>query len=727
MPPTLPMLATLPTQLTQLTLRTHTPRAISTLNENTEAIERNIAETLRGGLQTGSSIRARSGTLGSGTPGSGTPGSGTPGSGTQGLDAVAGVAVGHEGVSEEEQNNPLALDLEVGEDGQTALPSVTTTTLLSGTKEGLEAYDKNDDGVVDYKDFRPQQDDGGVGTAAAADAAEAETEAEAEEGEGTEETKDGDVGITPATSNSSDSRSNPFAAIGGGIVAIGATGMGGLAKAAGGIKTGVTTVGGVTVGTAVAGVMAGVDGVKSATAFVEDGFATIGEGFGELVVGIGEGRSSTGIVTFKTLAAASSAQQLLLTNLSFSLSPVSQAPDPRDIIWKNISMPHAAKVSKEETFGYLAILGALFGWLPLITWCQLLGNLDRYKLGRWASSDWAITIQSQLPAIIQVIVVSLLPMVLEYLAINFEQRKTHSDVQKATLSRHFYYQMVNVLATIGLSSLFSNWQRLQQVVYEPECLLLILGRSVPGVAGYFMQMIIIKACVGLPMMLAQVVPFLSATYWELVQNQPQRARWFTQRQLDAKTTNVESSQCKPGTIYPDMLLVLIIMNTYAVIAPLVLLTGVLFFGLSSIVLRWNCLFVYVPKLESGGSYFPMLFDYSMVALLTAQIVLIAFFLLTEKENFTCAYSLFPLPLLTWYYYRRVNAAYRERSIVVLAQDRAVRIDRNNERLKGDIWAGFDPECFRQPCLSESAVEPMAYRREVGGDGGAADVEARGKN
>jgi hypothetical protein len=154
-----------------------------------------------------------------------------------------------------------------------------------------------------------------------------------------------------------------------------------------------------------------------------------------------------------------------------------------------------------------------------------------------------------------------------------------------------------------------------------------------------------------------------------------------------------------------MLLVLIIMNTYAVIAPLVLITGVLFFGLASIVLRWNCLFVYVPKLESGGSYFPMLFDYSMVALLTAQIVLIAFFLLTE--NFFCAYSLFPLPVLTWYYYRRVNAAYRERSIVVLAQDRAVRIDKNNERLEGDIWAGFDPECFRQPCLSESVVEPMA--------------------
>ena len=499
------------------------------MNEKAETIERSIAKSIRG--LTGSLTQVRSGTPGS--------------------DAAGGATVGHEDVGEEEKKeNPLGLDLEEEEDGQTAVPNVTTTTLLSGTKEGLEAYDKNDDGVVDYKDFRPQKEDGGVGTAT--DVAEAE--ADVEEGptlfEGTVETKNEDVGLTPATSNASNSRSsvNPFAAIGGGIVAIGATGIDGLAKAAGGIKTGVTVVGGATVGTAVAGVKAGVDGVKSATAFVEDGFATIGEGFGELVVGIGEGRGSTGIVTFKTLAAASSAKQLLLTNIAFALSPVSQAPDPRDIIWKNIAMPYAAKKNKEETLGYGAVLGALFGWLPLITWCQLLGNLDRYKLGRWANSEWANTVQSQLPAIIQVIVVGLLPMVLEYLAINFEQRKTHSDVQKATLSRHFYYQMVNVLATIGLSSLFSNWERLQQVVYEPECLLVILGTSVPRVAGYFMQMIIIKACIGVPMMLAQVVPFLQASYWELVQNTPQRARWLTQRQLDAKTKNVESSECKPGTM-----------------------------------------------------------------------------------------------------------------------------------------------------------------------------------
>ena len=153
--------------------------------------------------------------------------------------------------------------------------------------------------------------------------------------------------------------------------------------------------------------------------------------------------------------------------------------------------------------------------------------------------------------------------------------------------------------------------------------------------------------------------------------------------------------------------------SYAVIAPLVLLTGLLFFGLASVVLRYNCLFVFVPKLESGGAYFPMLFDYSVTAMVTGQIVLIAF--LGLKGSVSCAYALFPLPLLTWYYTTRVNAAYRERSIVVLAKDQAVRIDKNNERIRGDIWETFDPKCFVQPFLSEREVEPMPYRR-VEGDG-----------
>ena len=67
--------------------------------------------------------------------------------------------------------------------------------------------------------------------------------------------------------------------------------------AADGLKTGVTVVGGATVGMGVAGVKAGVSGVRTGLHFVEDGVATIGGGLGELVVGIGEGRSSTGIVT----------------------------------------------------------------------------------------------------------------------------------------------------------------------------------------------------------------------------------------------------------------------------------------------------------------------------------------------------------------------------------------------------------------------------------------------
>ena len=102
-----------------------------------------------------------------------------------------------------------SVGISVDEDGRTAVPNVATTTLLSATKEGLDAYDKHDDGVVNYKDFEG-------GDKAASE--EENKEDNAQEAEGAEEVKNGDDNLAPAASNASDGRStiSPLAAIGGG-------------------------------------------------------------------------------------------------------------------------------------------------------------------------------------------------------------------------------------------------------------------------------------------------------------------------------------------------------------------------------------------------------------------------------------------------------------------------------------------------------------------------------
>jgi hypothetical protein len=57
------------------------------------------------------------------------------------------------------------------------------------------------------------------------------------------------------------------------------------------------------------------------------------------------------------------------------------------------------------------------------------------------------------------------------------------------MNRYYVFQMVNIYATIFSSSLI---QTLRQIINYPSCAFEILGQSVPAVAPYFIQMIVIK-------------------------------------------------------------------------------------------------------------------------------------------------------------------------------------------------------------------------------------------
>lgn len=67
--------------------------------------------------------------------------------------------------------------------------------------------------------------------------------------------------------------------------------------------------------------------------------------------------------------------------------------------------------------------------------------------------------------------------------------------------------------------------------------------------------------------------------------------------------------------------------TYACIAPVILVPGLLFFGIAQVVYRHQLLYVYVAEFESGGAFFPVVFRRFVFALLTAQATMLGMFLL----------------------------------------------------------------------------------------------------
>ena len=81
---------------------------------------------------------------------------------------------------------------------------------------------------------------------------------------------------------------------------------------------------------------------------------------------------------------------------------------------------------------------------------------------------------------------------------------------------------------------------------------------------------------------------------------------------------------KYGWEIPSQIFVIMICFTYAVICPVILPFGALYFGFSLIVYKKQILYVYQPVYESGGAMFPGSLQKTLLSLALGQIILIGY-------------------------------------------------------------------------------------------------------
>jgi calcium permeable stress-gated cation channel len=77
-----------------------------------------------------------------------------------------------------------------------------------------------------------------------------------------------------------------------------------------------------------------------------------------------------------------------------------------------------------------------------------------------------------------------------------------------------------------------------------------------------------------------------------------------------------------GWEFPAQLLVIMIVFTYAVICPVIVPFGMLYFGFSLIVYKKQILYVYQPVYESGGAMFPGALQKTLFGLTCGQLTFI---------------------------------------------------------------------------------------------------------
>ena len=289
------------------------------------------------------------------------------------------------------------------------------------------------------------------------------------------------------------------------------------------------------------------------------------------------------------------------------------APDPRDVIWPNVTREaRGVRLRRLATTAALGVL--LVVWSGFVSAILSLANLKELEvvfpaLRRLDESTYFYALLTgYLPTVIQLGLFNLLPVLFELAARAYEGQKSSFEVQRSVLDRYFYFQLVNVFVTVSSGSVL---EELCEIVKNGDVTKIaeVLSDTLPLVAAYLMQLIVVKTLFGLAWELARPTAIVYTWTRKLV---PYRYR-----------TRRRAAPAQPralhGRVLPSFLLVLVIRQIYAVIAPchavrvLVLACAELAQAQPALLLR--------AKFESGGLLWPSLFEHTVTGLVVSWAVL----------------------------------------------------------------------------------------------------------
>ena len=359
--------------------------------------------------------------------------------------------------------------------------------------------------------------------------------------------------------------------------------------------------------------------------------------------------SSTGFVTFKTLTPVTVTTSAPLTYYRNPMK-VTVAPEPRDIVWQNVQIDRDISAGRAFVANVLLGLGVLLWSIPL-TLIQAWAKVENVAMipglewvGQIRGGRFTSLINGYLPVITLLGLILLLPLIFQWVATSYEKRKTLSGVQNSIVCRYFYYQLANIYITVTAGAL---WTSLADIIDHPQNLLVILGKKLPQLAGYFISLLLTKTLAGLPMVLLRIGALSRMIFLKSCFNKKR----LTQRELN------EVYRKQPiyyGWEYPTHFLVIIICFTYACISPLVLPVGSLYFFVALLVYKKQALYVYSPTYESGGKMFPQAVSKTLFALVISQLTFIGYTLIRKGVfqvrllHFSLLYHSNQLSLITYY-------------------------------------------------------------------------------
>lgn len=213
----------------------------------------------------------------------------------------------------------------------------------------------------------------------------------------------------------------------------------------------------------------------------------------EQKVTLKEKQQSSALVFFNSRVAAASASQNLHAPIVDTWTVI-DAPEPRQLIWTNLSKKFYERIIRQYVV-YAVVFLTIFFYIIPIGFISALTTLDNLvKLFPFLKPVVKLEVvktvlEAYLPQLALILFLALLPKFLLFLS-KAEGIPSESHVTRAASGKYFYFTVLNVFIGVTLGgTLFTSFKSIE---HDPNSIFRVLAKSLPQNATFFLTFVALK-------------------------------------------------------------------------------------------------------------------------------------------------------------------------------------------------------------------------------------------
>ncbi|KAF9228428.1 DUF221-domain-containing protein [Gyrodon lividus] len=306
---------------------------------------------------------------------------------------------------------------------------------------------------------------------------------------------------------------------------------------------------------------------------------------------------------------------------------ITLAPNPKDIIWANLNKSPTELFGNKLIAFLLLVLVCFFNTIPLFV-ISILANLSSISayvgfLSQWSkASPWSFAVVSGvLPPAVSALFGFFLPIIMRWLS-RFQGVQTRSQLDRAVVARYFAFLVISqlvIFTLIGVGFIASE-QVVNEIGEHTSFIGIInnlhtlpqtINQTYINQASYWLTFFPLRGFLVI-FDLAQILNLVWTSF---------KTRVFGRTPRDIREWT-QPPEFQYAIYYSNTLFMATVALVFAPLAPLVALAGAIVFWMGSWVYKYQLMFVFITKIETGGRLWNMMVNRLLVSVVLMQMLMV---------------------------------------------------------------------------------------------------------